>query len=65
MQVYVKDALHKFQHPTTTRSQYLPHQLTAPKYGSTVPQLAHPEEDSPALNTDEENTVQKFVGTFL
>ena len=29
------------------------------------PQLAHPEDEYPALNTEEANTVQQVVGTFL
>ena len=62
---YVKDTLHKFQHPTPTRPQHSPHQWAAPKYGSTAPQMAHPEYDSLALNPEEASTVQQFVGKFL
>ena len=62
---YVKDALHKFQHITPTRPLHSPHQWTEPKYGSTAPHMAHPEDDSPALNPEETNTVQQVVGTFL
>ena len=62
---YVKDTLHKFQHPTPTIPQHPPHQWTAPHYGSTEPQLAHPEDDSPELNTEEAKKVQQVVGTFL
>ena len=62
---YVKDALHKSHHPTPTRPQKSPHQWMAPKYGSTAPQLAHPEDDSPELNPTNSNTVQQFVGKFL
>ena len=62
---YVKDALHKFQDPTPTRPQHSPHQWTAPKYVSTAPQLAHPEDDSPALNPEEASKVQQVVGTLL
>ena len=62
---YVKDALHKFQHPTPTRPQHSPQQWTVPKYRSTAPQLAHPEDESPALNPEEENTVQQVVGKLF
>ena len=62
---YVKDALHKFQHPTPTIPQHSPHQWMAPKYGSTAPQMAHPEDESPVLINWEENTVQQFVRAFL
>ena len=51
--------------PPPTRLQHSPHQWTAPKYGSTAPQLAHPEDESPALNPEEANTVQQVVGALL
>ena len=54
---YVKDTLHKLQHPTPTIPQQSPYQWTEPKYESTTPQIAHPEDDSPELNTEEANTV--------
>ena len=62
---YVKDALHKFQRTTPTRPQHPPHQWTVPKYRIAAPQLAHLEDDYPALNSDEANTIQKVVRTFL
>ena len=49
---YVKYALQKFQHPTPIRPHHSPHKWTAPKYGSTVTQMARPEDDSPELNTE-------------
>ena len=61
----MKDALHKFQHPTPTRSQNLLRKWIAPNYGSTVTQLAHHTDDSPALNIDETRNVQHLVRTFL
>jgi hypothetical protein len=30
---YIKDALHKFQHPLPKRPQYAPHNWTVPAYG--------------------------------
>ena len=59
---YMKDPLHKFQHPTPTRPQHSPHQWTSPQYVSIAPQMAHPANDSPALHPDEENTFQQVVG---
>ena len=49
---YLKDALQKFQHPNPTIPHHLLHQWIAPNHGSTVPQLAHPTDDSPSLNPD-------------
>ena len=51
MSGYVKDALHKFHHPTPTIPHHSPHQWTEPKHGSTAPQMAYPEDDSLALNS--------------
>ena len=65
MPVYVKDALHKFQHLTPTRPHHSPYQWTAPQYRSTMPQLEHPEDDSLSLNPDKANTVQLVVRTLL
>ena len=62
---YMKDILKQFHHPTSTRPHQSPHQWTAPKYVSTEPQLAHPEDDSPALNYEEVNTSQQVVATLL
>ena len=62
---YMKDALHKFHHPTPTRPQHSTHQWKAPNYGSTAPHMAHPEDDSPELNPEEANTFQQVAGIFL
>ena len=44
---YVTKALHKFQHPTPKRAQYVPHKWTRPKYGATkqltTPWILHPQ----------------------
>ena len=65
MPCYVKEALHKFQHPTPSRPQHSPHQWNPPNYGSTAPQLAHQAPGSPNLAPPESNIVQQVVGTFL
>ena len=62
---YAKYTLHKFQDPTPTRPQHSTHQWKAPNYGSTAPHMAHPEDDSPELNSEEANTVQQVFGTLL
>ena len=65
MPLYVKEALHKFHHPTPSRPQHSPHQWNPPNYGSTAPQLAHQSPESPNLVPPEANTVQQVVVTFL
>ena len=45
---YVTKALQKFQHPTTKRAQYAPHQWTRPNYGATK-QLATTFNNSPPI----------------
>ena len=62
---YVKDTLYKFQNPTPTIMQNLPHQWTAQNYGSTAPQLAHPTDYSTALNIDEAKNYHYVVGHFF
>ena len=62
---YVKEELHKFQHPTPSRPQHSPHQWNPPNYGPTEPQLTHQAPESPKLAPPEANTVQQVVGTFL
>ena len=62
---YVKDTLHKLQQPTLTRPQHSPHHWTSSNHGFIVPQMAHPIENSPALNLDEAKNFQKVVETSL
>ena len=62
---YLKEALHKFQHPTASQPQHSPHQWNPPNYGSTEPQLAHQSSESPNMAPPEANTVHQVVGTFL
>jgi hypothetical protein len=33
---YIKDTLHKFQHPTAKHPQYAPHNWTVPAYGQRI-----------------------------
>jgi hypothetical protein len=61
---YVRDALHKFQHPSPTRRQDAPHSWNQPVYGAKV-QYADNPDDSPLLPAQSVTLVQKIVGTFL
>ena len=62
---YLKEALHKFQHPTPSQSQHSPHQWNPLSYSSTSPQLAHQDPESPKLSLPESHPVHQVVGTFL
>ena len=62
---YVKEALHKFQHPTPIQPQHSPHQCNPPNFGSTAPQLSQELPELPMLSPPESNTVQQVVETFL
>ena len=57
-------ALHKFQHPTPKRAQYVPHQWTRPNYGETK-QLATPLDTSPPIPEELKRRIQQIIGTFL
>jgi hypothetical protein len=61
---YIKDALHKFQHPLRKRTQYAPHNWTVPAYGQRIQYAPLPDAIPPA--TAEEITyAQAVVGTLL
>jgi hypothetical protein len=61
---YVATALHKFQHPPTSRRQHAPHKWTRPVYGARV-QYA-PEPDGQALLPAADiKGFQQVVGTLL
>ena len=64
MQNYVTKALHKFQQPTSKRTQYAPHQWTHPNYGVTK-QLATPLDTSLPIPEERKRRIQKNIGTFL
>jgi hypothetical protein len=61
---YIERALHKFQHPDTTRPQHSPHAWLAPAYGAKT-QFAPDADTSAALNPLETKRVQEVVGTLL
>jgi hypothetical protein len=61
---YIKDALHKFQHPLPKRTQYTPHNWTVPAYGQHIQYAPLPDAVLPA--TSEEITrAQAVEGTLL
>ena len=61
---YVKNALHKFQHPTPKKSQDNPYPTTAKQYGVKV-QLMDPIDMSTPLPLQEVKHLQQIICTFL
>jgi hypothetical protein len=61
---YIKDALHKFQHPMPKRPQYAPHNWTVPAYGQHI-QFAPLPDDTPPATAQEFTRAQAIVGTLL
>jgi hypothetical protein len=61
---YIKDALHKFQHPLPKRPQYAPHNWTFPAYGQRVQYASTPDMAPPATKADI-TRAQAIVGTLL
>jgi hypothetical protein len=45
---YIRDALHKFQHPMPKRPRYAPHNWTFPAYGQLIQHAPLPDASSPA-----------------
>jgi hypothetical protein len=61
---YIKDALHKFQHPLPKRPQYAPHNWTVPDYGQCIQCAPLPDAAPPATAADI-TRAQAIVGTLL
>jgi hypothetical protein len=61
---YIKDALHKFQHPLPKRPQYAPHNWTVPAYGQRI-QYAPLPDAAPPATASEITRAQAIVGTLL
>jgi hypothetical protein len=61
---YIKDSLHKFQHPLPKRPQYAPHDWTVPAYGQRI-QYAPLPDSSPSATAAEITRAQEIVGTLL
>jgi hypothetical protein len=63
---YVKDALHKFQHPLPKRPQYAPHNWTIPAYGQRIQYAPLPDAAAaPPATAHEITRAQAVVGTLL
>jgi hypothetical protein len=61
---YIKDALHKFQHPLPKLPQYTPHNWKVPAYGQRI-QYAPLPDAAPPATAAEITRAQEIVGTLL
>jgi hypothetical protein len=61
---YMKDALHKFQHPMPKRPQYAPHNWTVLDYGQHIQYAPLPVSSPPAI-AQEIKRAQAIMGTLL
>ena len=61
---YLKEALHKFQHPKPPRPQNAPHAWKSPTYGAKI-QYSDNADHSPLLPPNSIHLVQQIVGTLL
>jgi hypothetical protein len=61
---YIKDALHKFQHPLPKRPQYAPHNWTVPAYSQRIQYTPLPDA-APSATSEEIKCAQAVVGTLL
>ena len=64
MPIYIKEDLHKFQHPAPSLPQDAPHAWNQRVYGAAV-QYADQPKDSPILPPKSINLVQQIIGTLL
>jgi hypothetical protein len=61
---YIKDALHKFQHPLPKRPHYAPHKCTVHAYFQRIQYDPLPDSTPPAIS-EEITRAQAVVGTLL
>jgi hypothetical protein len=61
---YIKDTLHKFQHPLPKRPQYAPHHWIIPAYGQRI-QYAPLPDAAPPATAQEITRAQAVIGTLL
>jgi hypothetical protein len=61
---YIKDAPHKYQHPSPARPEHAPHTWNPPIYGAKT-QFVTETTTSPALSDKEINKLQQLTGTLL
>jgi hypothetical protein len=64
MPCFIKDDLHKFQHPLPKHPQYAPYNWTFPAYGQRV-QYAPPPDTAPPATSADITRAQAIVGTLL
>jgi hypothetical protein len=64
MPVYIKAALHKYQHPSPVCAEHTPHQWNLPVYGVNT-QYVEDREDIPALSPNDVNRLQQLGGILL
>ena len=62
---YLKEALHKLQHPKPPRPQNYPHAWKAPTYDAKIQYIADDNDRSPLLPPKSIHLVQQIVGTLL
>jgi hypothetical protein len=61
---YIKEALHKYQHPAPARPEHAPHGWNPPIYGAKTQFVSDPT-PSPALSDKDINKLQQLTGTLL
>jgi hypothetical protein len=61
---YIKDSLHKFQHPLPKRTQYAPYNWSVPAYGQRVQYAPTPDMAPPTTKADI-TRAQAIVGALL
>jgi hypothetical protein len=64
MPVYIKAALHKYQHPAPERPEHATHTWNPPIYGAKA-QFVTEETISPALSDKDVNRLQQLTGTLF
>jgi hypothetical protein len=64
MPVYIKVALHKYQHPAPARPEHAPHTWNQSIYGAKT-QFVTDETSSPVLSDKDVNKLQQLTGTLV
>jgi hypothetical protein len=61
---YIQQALHNFQHATSTRLQHAPYLWRSPTYGTKI-QLTLPPDNTPLIDKTQITRTQQVLGTLL
>jgi hypothetical protein len=64
MHVYIKAALHKYQHPNLAHADHAPHEWNPPVYSAKTRYIEETE-DSPYLSPKDVSRLQQLCGTIL